>query len=172
MNSDSLSTSGRWDWWPRMGSNHRRSRLQRDALPLSYLAKIMHIDRIWTCTSVSYLPAGLSMGFNHKGHCLFLPDTAAAMRLPIPPRLHFKLVLLLRFEPRSWWLKVNYNTRLYYNSIWSWWHQWELHPYAIFQQTILSRSSLLIPSWCHYLVVDSGLAPERDNTAQRIFLLL
>ena len=31
----------------------------------------MHIDRIWTCTSVSCLPAGLSMDFNHKGHCLF-----------------------------------------------------------------------------------------------------
>ena len=58
-------------WWPRIGSNHRRSRLQRDALPLSYLAKIMHIDRIWTCTSDGYLPAGLSMEFNHKGHCLF-----------------------------------------------------------------------------------------------------
>ena len=58
-------------WWPRMGSNHWHSRLQRDALPLSYLAKIMHIDRTWTCTSDGYLPAGLSMDFNHKGHCLF-----------------------------------------------------------------------------------------------------
>ena len=35
------------------------------------LGQIMHIDRTRTCTSDGYLPAGLSMEFNHKGHCLF-----------------------------------------------------------------------------------------------------